>query len=601
VSCATGVLAADVDWPMYNQTYDAQRYSPLQQIDASNVSSLKEVCRVRVGELGGFGGSPIVVSGTMYVTVGNATLAMNPVDCAIRWKTLYVPEERAPAGAGNRGVAFSEGRLFRGTGDGRVIAFEAATGREVWRVKGADPTAGENISAAPVVWDGKVFIGIGGSELGIRGRVLALDVHTGAVRWQFNTVPQGTEFGVDTWKGDSWKTGGGGTWSTVTLDPVTSELFVPVGNPAPDFFLPYRQPRGKNGTNLFTNSIVALDARSGRLGWYFQATPSDDRDLDQAAAPMLFTLPEGRAALAAASKDGYLRVLDRATHRLLYKVPITTIRNENRPVTSKGLETCPGTLGGTQWNGPAYDSHERTIVVGAVDWCSFLQRDDSVEYKKNAPFYGGRMTSLMTPAPSGWITSVNAETGAVRWKFHAPAPVVSGITPTAGGITFVGDLLGTFYAMRSSDGAVLFSTNTGGGISGGIITYTVSGKQYVATTSGNLSRTMWVSSGLPHIIIYTVGEVPADAALAISGGNAGVERGGSAFVRSCAACHGFGGVGGTGPALKGVRERLSTAELTEQIRAPRKTATGAATMPAFDAQIMSDDLVKDVVAFLETL
>jgi cytochrome c553 len=189
----------------------------------------------------------------------------------------------------------------------------------------------------------------------------------------------------------------------------------------------------------------------------------------------------------------------------------------------------------------------------------------------------------------------------VRWKFHAPAPVVSGITPTAGGVTFVGDLLGTFYALRSSDGAVLFSANTGGGISGGIITYTIGDKQFVATTSGNLSRTMWVGSGLPHIIIYTVGEVPADAALAISGGNPGIERGGSAFVRSCAACHGFGGVGGTAPALKGVGKRLSATELAAQIRAPRKTAAGAAAMPAFDARVMPDEMLNDVVAFLETL
>ena len=158
-----------------------------------------------------------------------------------------------------------------------------------------------------------------------------------------------------------------------------------------------------------------------------------------------------------------------------------------------------------------------------------------------------------------------------------------------------------FYAMRSADGAVLLSTTTGGGISGGVITYTVSGKQFVATTSGNLSRTMWVSSGLPHIIIYTVGEVAPNAALAISGGNAGVERGASAFVRSMRACHGFGGIGGTGPSLKGVGKRLSATELAEQIRAPRRTAAGAATMPAFDAQVMSDDMVKDVVAFLETL
>lgn len=602
VTGAASVLAADTEWPMYNQTYDAQRYSSLQQIDSSNASGLKEVCRMRVGDLGGFGGSPIVVGNTMYVTVGNATLAMNPVDCSIRWKTLYVPEDRAALGAGNRGAAFAEGRLFRGTGDGRIIALNAATGHEIWRVKAADPTAGENFSAAPIVWEGKVFIGVGGSELGIHGRVIAVDAASGEVRWQFNTVPQGTEPGVETWKGDTWKTGGGGTWSTSTLDPGTGELFVPVGNPAPDFFLPYRQPRGKNGTNLYTNSVVALDARTGHLNWHFQATPADDHDLDQAAAPMLFKLGDGRAAMAAASKDGYLRVIDRATHRLLYKVKTTTILNESRPVTTKGIKVCPGSLGGTQWNGPAYDVRERMIIVGAVDWCSFLQRDRSVEYKKAAPFYGGSITTLMDTAPTGWITAVNADTGAKRWQMHTPAPVVSAITPTAGGVTFVGDLLGTFYALRTSDGSVLFSTSTGGGISGGIITYTVHDKQYVATTSGNLSRTMWVSTGLPHIIIYTVGEVPPNAGLAASGGNASVERGGSAFVRTCAACHGFGGAGGTGPALKGVGKRLTAAQLATQIRAPGKTAAGsAATMPAFDAQVLPDESLQDVVAFLETL
>ncbi len=598
---SASVLAADVGWPMYNQTYDAQRYSSLQQIDATNVANLKEVCRVRVGELGGFGAGPIVVNGMMYITVGNATLAMNPVDCGIQWKTIYTSDGKPPAGTGNRGVAFAGGRLFRGTGDGRVIALDAATGRELWRTQGADPSVGESISAAPIVWDNKVFIGIAGSELGVHGRILAFDTATGAIRWQFNTIPQGTEFGVDTWKADSWKTGGGGTWSTLSLDPESGELFIPVGNPSPDFFLPHRDARRKTGANLFSNSVVAVDARTGHLDWYFQATPSDDKDLDQAAAPMLFKLGDGRAALAAASKDGYLRVIDRATHRLIYKLPVTTIRNEDKPVTSKGLETCPGTLGGTQWNGPAYDTKERTIVVGAVDWCSFLRREDSVEYKAGAPFYGGSIISLMNPTPSGWLTSVNADTGVVRWKFHAPAPIVSGITPTAGGVTFVGDVAGTFYALRSSDGSVLFRAPTGGGISGGIVTYTISGKQYLAVTSGNLSRTMWVSSGLPHMIIYTVGDVPPDAGLAASGGNAGIERGGGVFVRSCAACHGFGGIGGTGPALKGVAKRLSAAQLTGQIRTPRRTAAGAATMPAFDAQVMPDASVQDVIAFLETL
>jgi alcohol dehydrogenase (cytochrome c) len=591
--------AADADWPMYNQTHDARRYSPLDQINADNVAGLKEVCRQRVGELGAFGGSPIVADGVMYVTFGNATLAMNPVDCGINWKSLYVPDRGR--GGGNRGAAISEGTLFRGTSDGRVIAIEAATGREKWRTQVADPLAGENAIAAPIVWNRKVFLGIGGSEMGIRGRVMSLDAETGVSLWRFNTVPQGIEFGTETWKGDSWKTGGGGTWSTATLDPETGEVFFPIGNPAPDFFTPSRLARHKAGVNLFTNSILTLDARSGALAWYFQATPADDRDLDQAAAPMLFTLANGRKALAAASKDGYLRVIDRATHRLIYQVAITTMRDEKKPVTAKGVVACPGVLGGTQWNGPAYDESTRSIIVGAVDWCTLLQRDDSAEYKKGSPFYGGRMTNIMDPAPTGWITAVDADTGAVRWKFHAPAPIVSGITPTGGGITFAGDIAGTLYALRNSDGKVLFSTPTKGSISGGIITYTVAGKQYVAITSGNLSRTMWVTAGLPHIVIYTVGDVASDAGVTAAGARLDVERGAGAFVRSCAACHGFGGTGGTGPALTGVGKKFSAKELGEQIRVPRPTATGTASMPAFATDALPDASLRDVVAYLETL
>ncbi len=601
-AATTAAFAADADWPMFNQTYDAQRFSPLKQIDASNVGQLEEVCRVRVGELGGFGPGPIIVGSVLYVTAGNATIAMNPVDCGILWKTIYTSEGRAALGTGNRGVAFADGRLYRGVGDGHVISLDAGSGRELWRVNGADPTKGESISAAPVVWDNKVFIGIAGSELGVRGRILAFDANTGASVWTFHTVPEPNEFGGDTWKGDSWKQGGGGTWSTFTLDPESGELFVPVGNPAPDFFLSHRDVRRKTGANLFTNSTIALNARTGKLEWYFQSTPSDDKDLDQASPPMLFKLANGRMALASASKDGYMRVIDRETHKLIYKVTTTTIRNEDKRVTTKGIEACPGSLGGTQWNGPALDPSENAIVVGAVDWCSFLKRDETLtEYKAAAPYYGGSITSLMNPSPSGWVTSVNADTGAVRWKFHAPAPVVSGITPTAGGVTFFGDVAGTLYGLKSSDGSVLFNAPTGGGISGGVITYTVAGKQYIAVTSGNLSRTMWQGSGLPHMVVYTVGSVAPDAGLAVSGGNMSVERGGGAFIRSCSACHGFGGNGGVGPSLRGVSKRLSASELAAQIRAPRPTDKGPGTMPAFDATVLPDSSVQDLVAFIQTL
>ncbi len=176
----------------------------------------------------------------------------------------------------------------------------------------------------------------------------------------------------------------------------------------------------------------------------------------------------------------------------------------------------------------------------------------------------------MDPPPSGWITSFDADSGTVRWKFHVPAPVVAALTPTAGGITFAGDQLGNFYALKSSDGSRLLTVPTGGSVSGGIITYTAGGKQYVAVTSGNVSRTMWVTTGLPHIVIYSLPGSQPDPVFAASGRDEKIERGGGVFVRTCAACHGFGGVGGTAPPLKGVGKRLTADELAAQVRSPAR-------------------------------
>jgi alcohol dehydrogenase (cytochrome c) len=587
------IVATDSQWPMFNGTYDAQRFAALAQIDSSNVAGLKEACRVRVGTAGGFPTGPVLVGNALYVTAGDATLALDPTDCAVNWKSIYVPEEHEPIGGSNRGVAYANGRVFRGTGDGRVLALDAATGREIWRVAAAEPAAGEWVTAAPIAWGNNIYVGVAGSEFGVRGRMLAFDANTGQRVWQFNTVPQGTEPGVATWKGDSWKTGGGGTWSTATLDADSGELFVPVGNPAPDFDVTRR-----DGPNLYTNSVVVLNASTGKLLWWYQATPYDDRDLDQAAAPMLFSMRNGVKALAAASKDGYLRVIARKTHKLLYQLPVTTIRDEKKHVSESGLVACPGVLGGVQWNGPAYDPSENAIVVGAVDWCTFLKRDPQLEYQRGKGFFGGTMKAVDEPRPSGWITSVDADSGRVRWKFHAPAPVVAAITPTAGGIVFGGDVSGHFYALRSKDGQVLLQTDTGGGVAGGIITYTVNQKQYVAVASGNLSRAMWGSPGLPHIIIYSLPEATAQAAVA----SPDSERGRAVFTRACASCHGAAGEGGTAPALKGIGVRYSNNALLGQIRDP-KALPGSArpTMPRLYPSALAAQDVLDVAAWLGTL
>jgi len=491
--------SSDTDWPMYNKDYESQRFTSLQQINAQNVSSLKEVCRIKLAELTSFHSGPILVDGVMYVTTARDTVALDPCNCKVLWKSVWEPED-VMAPTTNRGVAFMDGRLFRGTNDGRVIALDAKTGKQLWKVVAADPKKAYYMSAAPIAWNGLVFMGTAGSDSGIRGRMMAYDAATGREVWRFNTIPMPGEVGYDTWKnGVSAETGGGGMWTSFTLDVKSGELFIPVANPAPDFNVAYRP-----GDNLFTNSMVVLDAITGKLKWWFQATPNDGYDYDLAAAPVLYNDSKGNNLVALGSKDGFVYALDRKSQKLVFKTPVTTINNSGAP-TPEGVIACPGTLGGVEWNGPAFDAERRSHYVGAIDWCSEFKLGE-VKYVPGEAFSGG--SKKQVGKPNGWVTAIDSDTGKIKWKYEAGSPVVAGITPTAGGVVFSGDLAGNFFALDSNTGKPLYKFSTGGAIAGGVITYSQDGKQYVATTSGNISRSSQtlgpLSLGAPTIIILAL-------------------------------------------------------------------------------------------------
>lgn len=598
---SAGLAAEATPWPTGNLNYASDRYSPLQQITPQNAALLGEVCRVRVDTGGSFQSGLVLVDGLMYLTARNATVALDPADCSVAWKNVYAPEDPEPLPV-VRGAAFAEGRIFRGTTDCRLLALDAKTGSQLWKVKACDSARGESLAAAPIAWNGMLFIGIAGGDFGVRGRVFAFDAASGREVWRFNTIPAPGEFGADTWAGDSAQTGGGGTWSTYTLDPDTGELFVPVGNPGADFDT---QPRA--GRNLFTNSLVVLDARTGRLKWWYQLSSHDDKDYDLGAAPMLFTLSDGTAAVALGAKDGYLSVLDRATHKLKFKVAVTTVLNQTRPVTTQILRTCPSVVGGVEWNGPAFDALHGAIVVGAVDWCADVRKNEKSEFKPGEMFMGGTFTLVSDPPPSGWITSVDAASGKVRWRFHADAPVVSGITPTAGGVVFAGDMGGNVYALDSNDGKVAFKYATGGAIAGGVITYRIGETQYLAATSGNVSRLVWGESGLPSIVIFRLGGAAASAAVtsasppALTIAASDAARGATLFATTCAACHGSRGEGLTGPPLKAIGKRLSLPELSAWIMNPVATIDTGLKMPRLYPSALTEQDVFDVAAFVAAL
>lgn len=485
---------AAMNWPLYNNHYDGQRFAALDQINRANVAGLKRVCELAVGEEGTFETGPLLVGGMMYLTTPHNTMAVNATTCTVLWRR--VAPAAGPAPHPNRGAAYLDGRLFRGMPDGSLAAFDARNGALLWQVPAGDAGKYEVITSAPIAWRGMVFAGLAiGDRQWLRGHVMAFDAATGKERWRFYTIPTGTEPGADTWDPpSSARTGGGGQWSTYTLDPVRGELFVPVGNPAPDFL-----PDLREGANLYTNSVVVLDAATGKLKWWFQATPHDAFDHDVGAAPVLYTTRGGVPMLAVAGKDGWINGIDRRTHARVFKTAATTVFNEGATVTADGVCVCPGALGGVEWNGPAYDPSSHALYAGAVDFCMVYDLSKSGLKK---PCWGPKPSS--EGSSTGWITAIDADSGALLWKLKTPAPVVAGVTPTAGGLIFTGDLEGTLYAIDEKSGTPLWTYATGAPIAGGVITYSIAGRQYIATTSGNVSRTFTGPSLSPRIVVLAL-------------------------------------------------------------------------------------------------
>jgi PQQ-dependent dehydrogenase (methanol/ethanol family) len=512
-TAAAGQRAADpqpTDWPSYNRTPSSDRFSPLAQINKSNVSRLKQLCVFDVNVDTNFQTGPIVIGRTLYATTDKEIFAIDADTCRQVWR---VREEGPSVGLQvNRGAAYLDGRLFRGTGDGDLLAYDAATGKKLWTTHLADRSKGESIPSVPTGWNGLIFTGTAGSETyGFTGRLYALEAATGKVVWETYTVPTtaaqpGNEKmqaqAKATWgNADGVPVTGGGTWSTFTLDPEKALLYVPVGNPGPDFITDVRA-----GANLYTNSILVLDAKTGIYRNHYSLVPADFHDWDLAAAPVLVTTKGGKRIVAGAPKDGLLHVYDVTTDRKLYATAITTRENEDVPLSTTPTRFCPGAGGGTEWNGPAYSPDTNLFYDGTVDWCVTVALDRAELTKKAGQTWTG--TELANQFGkrdlnwSGWLTATDADTGQVKWRFHASAPVLSGVTPTKGGLVFAGDMDEHAYAFDADTGKVLWKTDLPGAPGGGVITYVVDGKQRVAFIAGTRSRVFPVSASSAKIVIF---------------------------------------------------------------------------------------------------
>jgi PQQ-dependent dehydrogenase (methanol/ethanol family) len=579
-------------WLSYNNRLDGVRFSPLKQITAANVAQLGEVCRVQIDGPTAFHAGLIVADGVIYTTTGRETYALDAATCAVRWKFDYRAEEERCGGT-NRGVAVMDGRVFRGTCDGRLIALDARNGSLLWKTEIAAVRLGEGTSAAPLAWGGMVFMGISGSELGVRGRVMAYDAATGRELWRFHTIPMGKDVGAETWeRPESAKTGGGGVWGAMTLDITTGELFVPVGNPWPDIDKAYRP-----GANLFTDSIVVLDARTGALRWWHQVTAEDWMDLDMVAPPVLYRASKVRDLLVFGGKDGYVTGVDRDTRAQVFRVPVTTVQKIPKMPTREGMKMCPGYAGGVEWNGPALDRLNNQLVTGAVDAC-FLVKLGTTEYQPGGVSFGGSVEPV--GETSGWITAIDAETGAVRWKYHAEKPVVAGVTPTAGGITFAGDLAGNLLVFDSKTGKVVHKAKAGGAMAAGLVTYELGGRQYVAFGAGNISRNAFGDLGLPSVVIMTLNPGRPATALDATGvarpggvrGAPDVAAGRRLYSQVCSACHGPDGNMIADRKLSNLRARRDVASTIAYIKDPKPP------MPRMYPDLLGEQSIVDVTAYI---
>jgi alcohol dehydrogenase (cytochrome c) len=493
--------AANNDWPSYNRTLTSDRYATLAAIDNKNVTGLKVLCTFDTGEQVAFQTGLVETDGALFATTERDTFSIDPNNCKQNWRSH---EETASGDLKvNRGLAWLEHRVFRGTADGKVIAYDAKNGKRLWATAIADPAKGESVPAAPIAWNGLVFIGnAGGDHKGGKGRMYALDIKDGHIVWEFYLVPKDAR---DVARGPaapdpkslyaaSWKNAkgfpitGGATWTSYSLDPVTGLLYVPSGNPAPDF-----NKEARPGENLYASSIVILDAKTGAFQRHFQLVKHDFHDWDVSAPPALFLGKTGHRMLAEAPKDGHLYLIDLNTGKLVFRKPMTTISNVEAPMSAQGTHFCPGTQGGAEWNGPAFDPADNIILTGEVEWCTTVKTApmSSLESVPSGKPWGdaaggfGKMDDPKTW--SGWMTASDADTGERKWQFHAPFPLMGGVTPTTGRLVLFGDMGGNFYALDAASGKKLWSKDLGGAIGGGVITYDTGVGQKIAVAAGMTS------------------------------------------------------------------------------------------------------------------
>ena len=504
------------NWLTYSGTYSSTRYSLLEQITPDNVDELELAWVFQAQSLEKFESTPLVVDGIMYLTEApNTVVALDARRGRVFWIYRYdpSPESRPCCGRVNRGLAILGNTLFLATLDARLIAIDATTGQPLWQTTVANPEAGYAMTLAPLIVKDKVIIGVAGGEYGIRGFIAAYQADTGEEAWRFYTIPGPGEPGHETWEDTTgaWRHGGASVWLTGSYDPELNLTYWGIGNPGPDW-----NPAQRPGDNLYSDSVVALNADTGELEWYFQFTPNDDYDYDAVQIPVLVDLSRGDFSsgkqMLWGNRNGFFYVLDRTTGEFIRGEPFVEINwasglsESGRPIETpqpSGATTYPGVQGGTNWYSPSYSPSTELFYLSAWEDYGSVFRSTEVEYQEGLVFLGGvpdtpfpggpnvpstrggRINIWTEAAGTGAVIAIDPRTGEHRWKFEMTDVTTSGILTTATDVLFTGGREGYFYALDAGTGEVLWRTSLGGEIANGPISYGVDGRQYVAVAAGN--------------------------------------------------------------------------------------------------------------------
>jgi alcohol dehydrogenase (cytochrome c) len=511
------VLHADKEpqnWISYSGTLFNQRYSPLTQITPANVKNLELQWVWQSKSLEKFEATALVVDGVLYTLQGPPVqgvyevVALDAVTGRPFWKLEYKPllEARPCCGRVSRGLAILGDTLYMGTIDAHLVAIDAKTGTIVWDIAaakvGEKATEKYAITHAPVIVKDKVIVGLAGGDLGVRGFISAFDAKTGKEAWRFYTIPGKGEPGNETWSGNSWETGGAGVWNSGAYDAETNLIYFGTGNPAPDW-----DGRARLGDNLYSDSVVALDADTGKLKWHYQFTPHDEVDYDSTQVPVLVDMQwQGRLrkVMLWANRNGLAYVLDRTTGEFLLGRPYVKVNwmdgfdPKGRPIripgqipTPQGTLIMPTVLGATNWAPPSYSPRTGLFYVSLWENTGTVAveggRPRAAGIPNGTPMGQATLTTNLKKEEEGYgaVRAFDPKTLEKKWEFKMNDITWGGVLTTASDVLFSGGKEGYFFALDARTGDLLWKVALGGQVNSGPMTYSVNGKQYVTVAAGS--------------------------------------------------------------------------------------------------------------------